>query len=316
MKRTGLIAALLTTSLLLPTHIAAADPSPTTGIELNVGTHNMVGEAVEYNPAEANTIGLASLKELRRTMWQANPKFQGNAYDHYPAGTRLRDAAAAAGITTLEQYLDVHTSEALNRIAIQRAFEASAHYDHVRPDGSSYTTAHFGTPIHYGESLAAGHNDLHSAITIGWGKGELKALNANGGRWAHNTGHLIQMIDPRNTYYGFGAVEVFGRDGKTYKGKRFAGLASRQQDIVLPETPDTGKQVVWMYRAPKTIGGQGESVTGLREGTPKIVRPAPITGGTTIPGSSGNLITILGAIATILSLLGAIASFAQQFAPR
>lgn len=323
LMRHRLLTAAVATSLALSLSpaVASAEPAPLTGVELNTTTANSVAVDATFDYAAAQNAGLPALKKLRGEMWDRNPYFN---LDGKAGTTHLRDIATQYGLNTKEEYVNaVSVDNALTRIAVQRAVEASTKFDHKRPDGTSADTATFNGRSHFSENLGAG-TALREAVYRLWGYGELNGLNNAGGSF-YGGGHLHMLLDPRYHYFGFGEVTVPGTEYGTYT------VAKASPDAFGGTALETGMQRAWLYRAPNP----GEQPTGLKSGKPAPQAPVnpqpkpnqpsnpsnPSAGNNTDQsnglnesggGSSADLNKIIGIVFGILSLLGAIAGIAKQ----
>ena len=186
------------------------------------------------------------------------------------------------------------------QLGAMRAAEQGAHWGHTRPDGSELWSAKVNGQQTWAESLAAGAS-LERSILDSWGHGELAALNNNRGAYASGAGHLHMMINPKNRYYGFGAVYIPRTENGTYT----AATTSETRGNSTPM--EAGMQRAWLYRP----AAPGENPTGIKQGTPGPVKQVP--GDAAGPaGSSEDLNTIIGIVIGILGLIGAVAAIAQQ----
>lgn len=281
----------------VPLQTANAEPAPVTGVELGTTLAGSVAVNSRFDFTDAYTIGLPELKKLRGEMWDINPPFDG---------VPLRQAAAAAGLTTRDAYVNAVAIDAnLTRIAVQRAAEQPlgglTHDRAVRATIDGRTAS--------GEVLSGGR-DMKGAISKGWGHGELAALRATNGHWSDKNGHLHILLNPKNRYYGFGHVNVYA-GGKFYDYS--AGVSSRSAlgGTAVPK----GKQSLNLYRP----AAAGERPTGLVDYKEPPARPGTPSwgtdGGTVGDGqsSASDVQTIIGIIAAVVSLLSVLAGLAQQF---
>lgn len=301
--RHRLLTAAVATSLALSLSpaVASAEPAPLTGVELNTTAANSVAVDATFDYGAAREDGLPALKKLRGEMWDINPYFN---YSSQAGSTHLQDIARQYGLNTKEEYVNaVAIDNALTRIAVQRAVEASTKFDHKRPDGTSADTATFNGRSHFSENLGAG-TALSEAVYRLWGYGELDGLNNKGGSF-YGGGHLHMLLDPRYRYFGFGEVTVPGTEYGTYT------VAKASPDAFGGSALESGKQREWLYRP----AGPGENPTGVKQGTPGPVKKVPGDSAgisTGLGGSSGDINSIIGIVFGILSLLGVVASIARQ----
>lgn len=288
-----------TLSLSLAPAIANAEPAPLTGVELNTTAANSVAVDATFDYGAARSEGLPALKKLRGEMWDINPYFNDS---EQPGSTHLQDIARQRGLQTKEQYVNaVAIDDALTRIAVQRAGEQGARWGHKRPDGTDAWTATANGTKFYAESLAAG-TSLGRSIAQSWGHGELAALQDGRGSYNSGSGHLHMMLNPKNKYYGFGAVFLPGTEHGTYTAASASETPGNSAPIA------SGMQRAWLYRPAKP----GENPTGTKQGIPGPVKQVPGDAAGLGGGSSSELNTIIGIIFGVLSLLGVIAGIAKQ----
>ena len=331
MKHKLAVAALAAIALSFPTAIASAAPDPTTGVELNVPQDQFVHGPATANPGIGHTEGLKALKDLRAWAWDTNPLFRGYDFENFGPGTRLQDVARRNGITSKEAYTQIQADENLNWIAIQRAYEASKQFEHIRPDGSSPKTATRGSYQPYLESLAAGPSSLREAVYTQLGTNEIAILNTNGGIADGKTGHAVHLLHPRHKVWGFGRVSVKNTQYGNYVAA-VNGLSLAKED----NTPSQEKEYT-LHRAPvvgeKPNGVETTAPVPAPGGTstdPIVVNPAP-TPPAPVPGrpaptqpdtnqsASSDFqtpATIIGSIIAALAFLGGLWGIIQQFLPR
>lgn len=142
---------------------------------------------------------------------------------------QYRKEALDEGIVTLptgmtsDQYINgIKWDPQIEAIAVQRAIEGAAYFEHTRPNGNRCFTAQTATASSYNEILAP-VSRISVGIRMFYGEKEdyIKKLN---GQDHGVTGHYEAMIDPENVAYGFGAVSVRGTISGT--GACVAGEAS------------------------------------------------------------------------------------------
>ncbi|GAB3086150.1 hypothetical protein [Corynebacterium aquatimens] len=304
--RTRLFAAAVAaaTALTLSPAVASAAPAPVTDVEINVPVSNSVAFDVTFDGGAAQNVGLPELRKLRGQMWDLNPYFTLGTSN--PEGYHLRDVAESFGLTTKEAYANAaHLDHGLTRIAVQRAAEhgAVSIQPHVRPDGTSaFTATYRNSSASGGESLASGRN-LKDSVSKGWGHGELLALNASRGVWNYSNGHLHQMLNPSNRYYGFGEVYVPWTVHRVHTSAQASKTPLGGQPLA------EGTQRTWLYRAPKP----GEAPTGYKQGTPGELNPLATPAGAAGSSKAWNTIAI---ILSVLSVLSFLARFIPQIAPQ
>ncbi|MCS4532288.1 hypothetical protein N7326_07705 [Corynebacterium sp. ES2794-CONJ1] len=336
MKNKALIALTLSASMLLPAHIAQAAVAPTTNVEMNAETSEFVAMSATFDPSLGRTEGIAALKELRSKMWDLNPIYRHYYLDKFPEGTRLQDVARHYGITSKAQYTNVKSDENLTWIAVQRAGEAGYKFAHTRIDGSSYRTATRDGHKPQLESLALGQPTLRETILKAWGEKELDALKKTGGTFSGDSGHLMHMLNPEHSTYGFARVHVHGLKNKI--SPSYAAISS--SPATKPDRIPAGERTEWIYRTKE----KGESATGIIGGsTPKETpapkpqnppRPSkkpevpgnnntqpdkkpdndPNSGSAADFGGENNTVGIIvGVIVAVIGLIGALAKFAMDF---
>lgn len=181
----------------------------------------------EYN----KRLALSTLREIRAKMWDENIPYTLD--ESNPDNTRIRDYLSSVGINSKEAYVNqTKWSVDLEKIALQRAFEVkSTGLSHVRPDGSSYTTAVLdnGTKT-YAEILASNSGGLDAAKALKqWaysprknfnGKSEYDLIKESNGVYNSGNGHLHIALDPAYPYFGLAvintvAVGEFGIDARS-----------------------------------------------------------------------------------------------------
>ena len=291
---------------LVPQQAANAEPAPVTGVELGTSIANSVAVNARFDFNDAYSIGLPELKKLRGEMWDKNVPFDG---------VSIRQAAADAGLRTKNDYVNaVSIDPNLTRIAVQRAAEQRAVPDiyqqlsHDRVVSGDLWGATIDGKQTWGENLSTG--DLASAISDGWGHGELSVLERrNGYRGSiggQTNGHLHTLLNPANRYFGFGHVTV-------YNGGRYYEFSSAE----VSRTPlggaalQAGKQEVNLYRPARV----GETPSGEQQFRAPAKPNLGDTGnaGTDTSGSSSDVRTILSIITAVITLISVLAGVAQQF---
>lgn len=198
----GMLAAFASLAVALCTLVFAASPawatdSSITGVALD-------GDLVVYTEGTVDQTsvpddGLAGVIKWRQdALNDTNVKLQyGNTY------VTVREYLAKTGISESD-YLNPKWSNALERIAVQRAVE-NRDYNriHIRLTGGSCWTATYNGYSSNHEVLAWAA-DVSGAITMwSWEKDDyIKEVN---GQPHGVTGHYVFLIDPQYKEYGFGA---------------------------------------------------------------------------------------------------------------
>ncbi len=216
-KLSKLLAASLAAVLLVGGYAATSSASYAKDAELGVslgGTDtSVVGEAtVSLSQDEVMATSQAELKKLRGAMFDKNIKFDGKA---------LQSVVAENGMNK-QQYLDaVVWDSALEKVAVQRAFEQTIAKGHNRPDGSKSKTATLDGRDAGFEILASGTSmDVKGAIGL-WVT-EQDALNKANGKLTADTGHLYNLLNPATRAQAFALVSGANKNfvvGQFYTGE-------------------------------------------------------------------------------------------------
>lgn len=188
--------------------------SELTGVSLGTGTtvyaKQFINQVDVYNSALNEVVKWRrdALNDKQVTFGVYN--WQTKQTDYYSVSDYLKKL----GISENE-YLTPKWSNALERIAIQRAIEAySAEDAHTRPNGESCFRASYNKIQSEAEILAWGHANISGAIDL-WAE-EKKDYVQNTGA---EVGHYLTLINPNYEYYGFAAG-----DGQYYR-TTFSGEA-------------------------------------------------------------------------------------------
>ena len=216
-KLSKLLAASLAAVLLVGGYAATSSASYAKDAELGVslgGTDtSVVGEAtVSLSQDEVMATSQAELKKLRGAMFDKNIKFDGKA---------LQSVVAENGMNK-QQYLDaVVWDSALEKVAVQRAFEQTIAKGHNRPYGSKSKTATLDGRDAGFEILASGTSmDVKGAIGL-WAT-EQDALNKANGKLTADTGHLYNLLNPATRAQAFALVSGANKNfvvGQFYTGE-------------------------------------------------------------------------------------------------
>lgn len=188
--------------------------SELTGVSLGTGTtvyaKQFINQVDVYNSALNEVVKWRrdALNDKQVTFGVYN--WQTKQTDYYSVSDYLKKL----GISENE-YLTPKWSNALERIAIQRAIEAySAEDAHTRPNGESCFRASYNKIQSEAEILAWGPANISGAIDL-WAE-EKKDYVQNTGA---EVGHYLTLINPNYEYYGFAAG-----DGQYYR-TTFSGEA-------------------------------------------------------------------------------------------
>lgn len=95
----------------------------------------------------------------------------------------------------------------LTQMAMQRASECAVYYDHVRPDGSAWSSIIHANPSYYygsaGENIAAGYQNSQAVMT----------------GWTNSPGHYANMVSTKYRSVGIGCF--YQDDGTKYWAQLF-----------------------------------------------------------------------------------------------
>jgi len=191
------------TALLMMISMTVVGPPAAAAGDPGLGTHPGSGSIVEADlPLSQTSIQSKAIVALRsiRTQMYDDPHV---VFDGKP----LAQVVTAQGLTRSQYINNVRWDTALERSALQRAYEQNIHWGHTRPDGSSYSAATVG-PRWPGEIITT-QADIATAIADverGSWAGERDDLIAHNGAFNNATGHLYNLLNPRYTYYGFARV--------------------------------------------------------------------------------------------------------------
>lgn len=158
-------------------------------------------------------------QEVRNSALKAVIKWREDAYKDsrikFGDNQTIPEYLAANNITK-EQYLNPSWSNALERIAVQRAMEAGdSTLGHTRPNGDSCFTASYGGVTSSAEVLAyktgtysyTGENAVDQ-----WATEKAEYIKECSGQTYGETGHYVAIIDPTKKSYGFGIVSGYDFD--------------------------------------------------------------------------------------------------------
>lgn len=206
------VVALLT--LALPAAFALAEDSSVTGVSLGDGF-------VVYTRGTVDQTGTQD-RALAAVVKCRNDALNDTRIKLSYSGTNLtvREYLSKIGMSESE-YLNPKWSNALERIAVQRAVEnRDANRSHLRLNGDSPWTASYQGHQSWGEVLAWGYADAESAITYGWASEKDDYIKSVNGEPHNETGHYTFLIDPGYTEYGF-----------AYCDDTASGEGARQYDV-------------------------------------------------------------------------------------
>lgn len=206
---------LLAAALTVPVRINADDVNvgENTGVTLGSGT--TVYTIQQIDQQDVYSKALKSVSEVRQDALN-------------DSRIKLRDGYGGSYVTVPEylkshgiseaDYLNPKWSNALERIAIQRAVEAASYSDaHTRLNGESCFTASYQDVDTYSEILAWGNRDISGAVR-NWASEKDDYIKAVNGENHGEIGHYYVLIGPGYTHYGFGHGSV-GDYGSVWAGE-------------------------------------------------------------------------------------------------
>lgn len=216
-KLSKILAAPLVAVLLVGGYAATSSATATQDADLGValgGTDSSVvaKASVSLQQDSVKTAAQDELKALRTKMFEANVKFDGK-----PLQTVVADAKL-----TKQSYMNaVVWDSALEKVAVQRAFEQTLVEGDARPDGSKPETAALNGRTGGMEILASGTSlDVKGAIGL-WAT-EQDALNKADGKLTADTGHLYNLLNPATRAQAFALVSGANKNfvvGQFYTGE-------------------------------------------------------------------------------------------------
>ena len=203
---------LLAAALTVPVRINADDVNvgENTGVTLGSGT--TVYTIQQIDQQDVYSKALKSVSEVRQDALN-------------DSRIKLRDGYGGSYVTVPEylkshgiseaDYLNPKWSNALERIAIQRAVEAVSYSDaHTRLNGEGYYTAGYQGIKASSEILAWYSRDINDAVRL-WADEKNDYIKMVNGESHGVTGHYYSLIGPEYTYYGFGQ----GSNGYVWAGE-------------------------------------------------------------------------------------------------
>lgn len=176
--------------------------SPSRSLNVALGPGVEVVTTVDLSQTEIREISLPYLRQVRATMYDNNVPFDGRP---------LREAVTTWGLTRDQYIHGLLWSGDMERIAVQRAVEEkySGRINHDRANNTGTFTATLpGGVRSYAENLCQGHTTIQlclEALTYG----EERYLRRSNGMANSDSGHLYNILNPRNPYVGVGAVDRF-----------------------------------------------------------------------------------------------------------
>lgn len=168
----------------------------TTNVELGAG---IVGtKKFTINQKNVRDTALARVVYWRRdALGDSNIKFDGKTVKEYLSANNISEST----------YLNPSWSNALERIAVQRAIEAGdSTLGHTRPNGSSWSTATYNNISSNAEILAWGSGYTYTGATAvdQWASEKADYVKECKEDESHGeTGHYITLVNPAYNAYGF-----------------------------------------------------------------------------------------------------------------
>lgn len=215
-KLSKILAAPLVAVLLVGGYAVTSSATATQDADLGValgGTDSSVvaKASVSLQQDSVKTAAQDELKALRAKMFEANVKFDGKP---------LQAVVAAAKMDKTSYVNAVVWDSALEKVAVQRAFEQTLVEGDARPDGSKPETAALNGRTGGMEILASGTSlDVKGAIGL-WAT-EQDALNKADGKLTADTGHLYNLLNPATRAQAFALVS--GANKNFVVGQFFTG---------------------------------------------------------------------------------------------
>ena len=229
-------------------------------MELNQPADQVIAVEAKFNLTSDQEIAMRELRKLRADMWDRNVPFDGKP---------LRQAAAAKGYTTKQQYVDAaKIDNGYARIAVQRGAEVARSFSHTRPYNSTCSN-NCGAPTSATWQGKGGYSaeNIHSTASIGramrgWGYEEVPALVAANGVFSPQNGHLYSLINPANTRMGFaGVVTAEGEASVARMGSETTGAPAMSGGLTVLHRPANGVEKPSTTPKKLILGGAGSSAS-------------------------------------------------------
>ena len=191
---------------------AESRTSSVTGVTIGEGFHAVT--KLNVNQRDVYSKALAGVIKWRQNALNDSNvkiKYQGSWYT-------VRNCLSRMGISESE-YLSPQWSNALERIAVQRAVEEGDYYlHHQRPDGTDCFTATYNDVHTTNEILAWGESDITGAIDD-WAAEKSDYIKYVNGQDYDEYGHYFALIDPQNRSYGFAQAPSNTMFGTVFSGE-------------------------------------------------------------------------------------------------
>ncbi|KAB5607900.1 CAP domain-containing protein [Bifidobacterium jacchi] len=185
-----------------------ADTEKTSVLGVTLGSGTTVFTTVVLNQKDVRAKALSGVVKWRRDALK-DSRIKVQYWDeatNSPKYVTIAKYLLLKGMSQ-QQYLSPKWSNALERIAVQRAVEAADYQlGHSRPNGQDWSTAAFGQDSTWREILAWGVSDASEAVDL-WASEKGEYLKEVEGKSHGVTGHYVQLIDPDARWYGFGQGE-------------------------------------------------------------------------------------------------------------
>lgn len=227
--------------------------SSVTGVAIGTGFH-AVGR-VEVDQPSVYSKALQAL-----TRWRRDALNDSRVKVEYSGSyVTVSDYLARAGISR-DEYLSPHWSNALERIALQRAIEAGdVNLAHARPDGTMCFTATYGGVSTQSELLAWGESNIASAIDD-WASEKEDWIKHTNGESSDQYGHYETLIDPSYRSYGFAQAPSPSMYGTVFSGEASTTVFSDESSTGISGSHvfDVSLNLRWLgYAIDHTIEPEG-----------------------------------------------------------
>lgn len=191
---------------------AESRTSSVTGVTIGKGFHAVTKLNVNQRDVYSKALS-GVIKWRQNALNDRNVKilYQGSWYT-------VGDCLSKMGMSVGE-YLSPQWSNALERIAVQRAVEeGDFHLHHQRPDGTDCFTATYNGVQTTNEILAWGESDISGAIED-WAAEKNDYIKYVNGQDYDEYGHYLALIDPQNRSYGFAQAPSNTMFGTVFSGE-------------------------------------------------------------------------------------------------
>ena len=176
----------------------------TTQVELGSGIVGTKKFTVNQQDVRNTTLA-AVIKWRKDALNDSNVKFNGETVKNYLKTLGISEST----------YLNPSWSNALERIALQRAIEAGdSSLGHTRPNGTSCSTATYSGISSNAEVLAWGSGYTYTGTTAvdQWATEKAEYVKECKGQSHTETGHYVMLINPDYKAYGFALCAGYNYD--------------------------------------------------------------------------------------------------------